>query len=87
MNSDCSLSKGALTWTTKLNIIEGIIKGIQYLHEDHERKVFHRDLKPENIMLNEEMTPKISDFGISKFFDATHTHATKTENNVGTWYV
>jgi serine/threonine protein kinase len=42
-------------------MINGIARGLQYLHEDSQLKVVHRDLKASNILLDENMNPKISD--------------------------
>lgn len=86
-NADPTPSMGVLNWNSRLNIIDGILKGIQYLHEDSRLKIFHCDLKPENILLDSNMTPKISDFGISKFFDVNQTRECTTINIVGTRYV
>ncbi|VAH64658.1 hypothetical protein VPH35_045682 [Triticum aestivum] len=54
-----------LDWTKRKGIISGIDRGLLYLHEDSRLKVIHRDLKPSNVLLNVDMNPKISDFGLS----------------------
>ncbi|MQM09990.1 hypothetical protein Taro_042878, partial [Colocasia esculenta] len=64
---DPSRSK-QLNWERRVKIIEGIARGLQYLHEDSRLKVIHRDLKASNILLDDEMNPKISDFGLAKLF-------------------
>ncbi|RHN51949.1 putative protein kinase RLK-Pelle-DLSV family [Medicago truncatula] len=58
-----------LTWVERFNIIVGIVRGILYLHEYSRLKVIHRDLKPSNILLNENMIPKISDFGLARIVE------------------
>jgi serine/threonine protein kinase len=55
-------------------IIEGITRGLHYLHEESRLKVIHRDLKVSNILLDKDMNPKISDFGLARFFEEDQTH-------------
>lgn len=57
-----------LDWGTRYKIIEGIAQGLLYLHEDSRVKVIHCDLKASNILLDGNMNPKISDFGLAKLF-------------------
>jgi serine/threonine protein kinase len=60
--------KSVLNWMTRINIIKGIARGILYLQQDSHVKIIHRDLKTSNILLDEEMSPKISDFSLAKIF-------------------
>ena len=72
-----------MNWERRYDIICGIARGILYLHEDSRLKIIHRDLKPSNILLDEEMNPKISDFGLARLFDAGQSQD-KTYRRVGT---
>jgi len=58
-----------LSWSKRYKIIRGIAQGIQYLHEHSRLKVIHRDLKPSNVLLDENMNPKISDFGLARIVE------------------
>nr|GMD96166.1 G-type lectin S-receptor-like serine/threonine-protein kinase CES101 [Ipomoea batatas] len=74
---------GYLSWKRRLIIIEGIAQGLLYLHMYSRVRIIHRDMKVSNILLDENMNPKISDFGIAKILKQNVTEA-NTMRLVGT---
>ncbi|EAZ32107.1 hypothetical protein OsJ_16302 [Oryza sativa Japonica Group] len=65
-----------LHWRRRLDIIQAIAKGVAYLHEGPDGSVIHRDLKLSNILLDDELKPKIADFGTAKLFVADQSGQT-----------
>nr|TKW02269.1 hypothetical protein SEVIR_8G235000v2 [Setaria viridis]TKW02270.1 hypothetical protein SEVIR_8G235000v2 [Setaria viridis] len=53
-------------WSCRFKMIQGIAQGLHYLHE---QRVVHMDLKPQNILVDSDMNPRISDFGVAKKLD------------------
>lgn len=73
-----------LDWPARYLIITGIARGLLYLHQDSRFRIVHRDLKASNILLDKDMNPKISDFGLARIFGSEEA-ATKTRRVVGTY--
>ncbi|KAL8512892.1 hypothetical protein ACS0TY_019153 [Phlomoides rotata] len=73
-----------LDWPRRHNIINGIARGLLYLHQDSCLRVIHRDLKVSNILLDADMNPKISDFDLARTFGGNETGA-NTSRVVGTF--
>lgn len=82
LNADQGRKK-ILTWKIRFKVAMGISRGLLYLHQDSRLRIIHRDLKASNILLDSEMNPKISDFGVAKSFGGDQIEG-KTKRVIGT---
>ncbi|KAI3496217.1 hypothetical protein L1887_38572 [Cichorium endivia] len=67
-----------LNWNTRFQIILGIARGLQYLHEDSHLRIVHRDIKASNILLDDKFQPRIGDFGLARFFPEDQAYLSTT---------
>ncbi|TQE00754.1 hypothetical protein C1H46_013693 [Malus baccata] len=73
-----------LDWPTRLKICIGIARGLAFLHEESVLKIVHRDIKATNVLLDEDLNPKISDFGLAKLDEEEKTHiSTRVAGTIG----
>ncbi|MCO5607383.1 hypothetical protein L7F22_061579 [Adiantum nelumboides] len=79
---ECNDRQACLTWPQRYEIIIGIARGLAYLHEESRVCIVHRDIKPSNILLDENMVPKVADFGLARLCEQSHI-STKIAGTIG----
>ncbi|XP_074308331.1 putative LRR receptor-like serine/threonine-protein kinase At1g56130 [Silene latifolia] len=73
-----------LSWAKRFEICVGVARGLTYLHQDSSVRIVHRDVKASNILLDADLNPKISDFGLAKLYDDKKTHiSTRVAGTIG----
>ncbi|KAL1555944.1 putative LRR receptor-like serine/threonine-protein kinase RFK1 isoform X1 [Salvia divinorum] len=77
-------SQMMLSWPTRFKICVGIAKGLAFLHDESRLKIVHRDIKATNVLLDSDLNPKISDFGLARLNEDEKTHiSTKVAGTIG----
>ncbi|XP_054796440.1 cold-responsive protein kinase 1-like isoform X2 [Prosopis cineraria] len=76
--------KGYLNWKQRYDIILGIARGLTYLHEEFHVRIIHRDIKTNNILLDNDLQPRIADFGLARLLPEDKSHlSTKFAGTLG----
>ncbi|XP_022892349.1 probable LRR receptor-like serine/threonine-protein kinase RFK1 isoform X3 [Olea europaea var. sylvestris] len=77
-------SQLTVDWPTRFKICLGIARGLAFLHEESRLKIVHRDIKASNVLLDGDLNPKISDFGLARLNEEEKTHiSTQVAGTIG----
>ncbi|KAJ4905787.1 Cysteine-rich receptor-like protein kinase 45 [Raphanus sativus] len=76
--SDPHRDSHQLSWEMCRNIVQGIARGLRYIHEESQLWVVHRDIKPSNILLDLEFKPKIAGFELARMMQQGESEGEST---------
>lgn len=76
-----------LSWSNRFKIIMGTAKGLAHLHHSFRPPIIHYNIKPSNILLDENLNPKLSDFGLTRLLKKLEKHVVSNRFKSALGYV